>query len=263
MRFVHMLLALLVNAVPVYGVYALGWSAATVLVLFWLENLLGGLVMMVRIALHRRLTRKRGHWMAEVVVNGVTKKTTYLSQFGMIAIIFTLAHGVFVGFFAFALGHNHPDNPAWQFDFAAFRLGAAGTMVFLVLDLLIDLPGLRQRSFAWMEGVAGRRLSRVLVLHLGLIFGMWAAAGSDKPMAMILVLIGIKTLIDLLLAGHAPDAHAQSKPHPPRWLSWFAEVTGANKKPGRDGKIEHLNDWWQRTNRETEAERVRKEEVLR
>ena len=223
MRLIHVLLALLVNAVPVYGVYALGWSATSHIAYFSAEFglhisipiysgglgiLAGALVMLVRIALHRRLTRKRGHWMAEMVVNGVRKQGTYLGQFAMISIIFTLAHGVFVGIFSFALGQNHPDNPAWQFNAEAFRIGAIVMSGILLLDLLIDLPALKQRSFAWLEGVAGRRLLRVLVLHLGLIFGMWAAASSDRPAAMILVLLGLKALFDVLLAGRAVEAHA-------------------------------------------------------
>jgi hypothetical protein len=249
--------------VPIYGVYQLGWSAATILVLFWLENLAGALVMLVRIALHRRLTRKRGHWMAEMTVNGVRKQGTYFGQFAMISIIFTLAHGVFVGFFTFALGQNRPDDAAWQFNLTAFGTGAWVIGALLALDLLVDLPSLKQRSFAWLEGVAGRRLIRVLVLHLGLIFGMWAVGSSDKPMFLVLVLLGFKTLFDLLLAGHAMDAHTKTTAAPPRWLSWFAEVTGANKKPGRNGKIETLEQWWARNNKDMTADYARKEEVMK
>jgi hypothetical protein len=53
---------LLLNAVPAYGIAKLGWSAPTVLVLYWLENLAVALLTTLRIVLHRHWTRKRGHW---------------------------------------------------------------------------------------------------------------------------------------------------------------------------------------------------------
>src|SRR3954467_4920910 len=49
------------NAVPVAGVFLAGWSAATALTLYWVENLVGSLLVAVRIGAHEALTRKRGH----------------------------------------------------------------------------------------------------------------------------------------------------------------------------------------------------------
>jgi len=48
---------LLVNAVPLYCVKELGWSASTVVVLFWFENLITVFFTCARIALHRALVR--------------------------------------------------------------------------------------------------------------------------------------------------------------------------------------------------------------
>src|SRR3954467_12002220 len=62
MRWIGLLFALLVNAVPLYGVHNLGWSASTVVALYWSENLALAFFTCARIALHRKLTRKRGHW---------------------------------------------------------------------------------------------------------------------------------------------------------------------------------------------------------
>jgi hypothetical protein len=50
-----------VNAVPLGGVFLAGWSPATALTLYWWENLTGSALVALRIALHRALTRKRGH----------------------------------------------------------------------------------------------------------------------------------------------------------------------------------------------------------
>src|SRR5258708_21491936 len=61
MRWLNLLFVLLVNAIPLYGVKFHGWSALTVVVLYWFENLLIAVFTCARIALHRQLTRKRGH----------------------------------------------------------------------------------------------------------------------------------------------------------------------------------------------------------
>ena len=47
---------------PLFGVKMFGWSVGVVLILYWLENLLIAVFTYARIALHRALTRKRGHW---------------------------------------------------------------------------------------------------------------------------------------------------------------------------------------------------------
>ncbi|HYX24049.1 MAG TPA: DUF6498-containing protein [Thermoanaerobaculia bacterium] len=61
---------LALNAVPLYGVYAFGWSWGTVLVLYWCETLLGTFFITLRMLLHRRLTHKRGYYRAQLGICG-------------------------------------------------------------------------------------------------------------------------------------------------------------------------------------------------
>ena len=55
-----------VNAVPVAGVFLAGWDGATALSLYWWENLIGSLLIALRIVVHRALSRKRGHWRLQI-----------------------------------------------------------------------------------------------------------------------------------------------------------------------------------------------------
>ena len=201
---IHLLIALLVNAVPIYGVVELGWSAPTVLVLFWFENLFGSLLHAVRIMLHSRLHPCEGHFAGSITVNGVTKPSSFLSGFLLIAVVFTLAHGVFVGFITFAMHQNlGGGDPMWRFDVDAFRLGTAGIAAFLLLDLFVDLPGLSKRSFAWLERVTGGRLARVLILHLGIVFGIWLLMAFETPLAILVLIMGLKALLDAAMSAGA------------------------------------------------------------
>ena len=61
-----LLWALLVNAVPLYGVLVAGWSWGTGFALYCCEYLLSVLFAILRMVIHRRLTRKRGYLSGKV-----------------------------------------------------------------------------------------------------------------------------------------------------------------------------------------------------
>ncbi len=222
-------LALLVNAVPVYGVLAGGWSAATLLVLYWLENLLAAVATCLRIAVHRSWTRKRGHYRggqlgvatAEPAMSG----RTFLGDYGTTALAFTLAHGVFVVGLTFVLAANHPGDDRWQLSLAQLRFGGAAVAALLGAGLAVDLPGLPAWSFARLRAHVQARLGRVLVLHLTIIFGMLAILFTESPFGLFFVLAGLKTLADV---GGALASDAPPPARPPAWASRLvARVGGA------------------------------------
>ena len=62
MDFGSLLSALGLNAIPAFGWFVGNWSAGTVLVLYWLETLIGTVFVAGRIIIHRRLHPTKGHW---------------------------------------------------------------------------------------------------------------------------------------------------------------------------------------------------------
>src|SRR5690348_9441181 len=99
MRWLNLLFVLLINAVPLVGVKMFGWSVGVVLMLYWVENLLTAVFTTARIALHRALTRKRGHWRTGTLgtkVNNKPSRSGLLGEYAVMAFVFTLAHGIFV-----------------------------------------------------------------------------------------------------------------------------------------------------------------------
>lgn len=199
MRWLHALLALAMNAVPVVGVLAYGWSVPTILVLFWLENVLITVAHCLRIAAHRRATRRAGHWQHALVYNRVERPTTLLAAYASMAGIFTFGHGIFVLLFAFLVIPQQGGTGGY-FDGGEFLLGARILLLIGLLDLGLDLPGLRERSYAWIDQATARRMSRVVTLHLGILFGAIAVSMSKAPVAMLMVLLGLKALVDVYAA---------------------------------------------------------------
>lgn len=93
-----------ISGVPVTGYFGAGWPLGTLLLLYWLETILITLVVAALILLHRRSTRKAGHWNHDYTITFErqgkettrTGKTTFLRYFLGIMIPFTAVHGIFV-----------------------------------------------------------------------------------------------------------------------------------------------------------------------
>jgi len=195
-------LALLINAVPLIGVLYFEWSAINVLVLYWFENFLIAVFTCVRLAVHRRLTRKKGYSRLSnrlgIEVNGKPATMGLIGEYAIAAFGFTLAHGVFVGGIALLVHQRYPDQVMWQLSFDQIWHGVLALAVTLGIELAFDLTHIRGATFAAMRDYAQGRLSRVIVLHLAILGGMFAMAMTDSPMGILYALIALKTLADLL-----------------------------------------------------------------
>jgi len=195
-------LALLINAVPLIGVRYFEWSAINVLVLYWFENFLIAVFTCVRLAVHRRLTRKKGYSRLSnrlgIEVNGKPATMGLVGEYAIAAFGFTLAHGVFVGGIALLVHQRYPDEVMWQLSFDQIWHGVLALAVTLGIELAFDLTQIRGATFAAMRDYAQGRLSRVIVLHLAILGGMFAMAMTDSPMGILYALIALKTLADLL-----------------------------------------------------------------
>jgi hypothetical protein len=147
------------------------------------------LVVAVLILRHRRATRKAGHWRSDYTVTTTRAgrrssryvKTTFLKSFLTLMVPFTAAHGVFVGVFAFLVFPGE-FGPAARVSPDALADGMTAIAVFLLASLLLDLQGIGERSFQWVERLAQRAQGRMIVTHLTIIFGATAIAAFEAPL---------------------------------------------------------------------------------
>ena len=254
----HLLIAIALNAVPLVGVWKFGWSAATVLLVFWLESLLGHLAAMLKIRLHARATGKRGHARYSAV-DGKGEPGSYFAHFSGIAITFTLVHGLFLGVLLFMLAQNRPELTQFQVHWDSLKTGAGIVLALVLLDLTMDLPGLGKRSFFWLENHTGKRLARVLILHLTIIFGFAALAMTDSPVAFLMVFLLLKTLVDAGTSMSNDNAAIDAGfPEQPPALLRFLDSKSRKREPGK----ESLDAYWARSRAEAIARRQRHEESM-
>ena len=248
------LTALGLNAVPAAGWFVGEWSAATMLVLYWLETLIGTLLVAVRIALHRRVVPAQGHWAYEAPKGAegqaASHGSTYLTAFLVPALVFTAAHGVFLavlGLIVFSKTHS----PETNLERDHLLAGLIGIAIFQAIDLVADLIWLRTRPFAWIERLGQITLSRVIVIHLTIIGGMAAVMFTGANRNFFGVFIFLKTMLNLSLVL------PQWKPKtPPAWLSNAMDRIKPSKEDGT------FAEYWVKSDEQEESRVARNEALL-
>jgi hypothetical protein len=243
-RLFHGFTQLAVNVVPAAGWFAENWSAGTTLAVYWFETLAGCLLIAVRIAAHRRLSPRRGHfrYSAPSETRKGVRRSSFLGGFLVASLAFGAAHGIFLAAILFLLNRNGEGALA-AVDWHSVATGCAVVLVFLVVDLVADLPRLRRWSFLRIEQIAQRGMGRIVVVHLTLIFGLMAVGLTDAPSALFGVFVVLKTMysLSLVLPQYEPAT-------PPQWFSRLMNRV-PNAHPG-----ERFEDYWAK-DRVAEADR--------
>ena len=184
------------NLIPLVGVLFFGWSVWNILVIYWLENGIVGVINVLKMSVATGDEVTPG---VTLMVNG--RPATSATKIGLIPFfivhygIFWFVHGIFVltlpAFFSLM------SDDGMTLDL--------GPVVFAALGLAIS-HGL---SFWWnfLHGGEYRRTTaaalmfapykRLVALHITIIFGAFAVMFTGAPAAAVAVLVAIKTAIDL------------------------------------------------------------------
>lgn len=198
------------NLIPFYGIYAWGWDIFSIFFLYWAENAIIGIYMILTMLI-------------VAVRNGI------LEVIGSLFLIpfFIVHYGMFcMGHLAILTGLFGPEELKGQLfgpeDFVGFIsntniqgfyiafLGIAVAQAFVFFDLF-----LREFKNAASPGeLMMRPYGRIVVLHLAILLGGFAALGLGSPVWALAVLIGLKTLYDVGVLKFSTDDKTQSKvPH--------------------------------------------------
>ena len=169
---------LAVNLVPVGGVLWFGWSVFEVIFLYWFENVAIAITHYLKMRMCARTTND---------AEGLSTANFFLMHYG----IFTVVHGVFV-ISLFGIVAN---------GFATYR-GGLPVPIFLIMawqfiSLFIDAA----LSSRFKDQKAGDMLfqpyPRMLALHITIIAAGWFIAEAGSPIWALVLLVLLKTLIDV------------------------------------------------------------------
>jgi len=207
------------NTVPLCGVLFAGWDAFYIVLLYWSENLVVGFYNILKIAFLK-----------------VKQPTEHLGKLFVIPFFmvhfggFTGIHGVFVltmfekgddsfmhrtswpCFFAFIQVMLNVVKEAYSIMPVHMRLGLLALIashgVSFVLNYLI------KGEYATMNPgkLMAAPYARVVVMHVAIIAGGFLLAAIGSPLALLLVLVVLKTVIDVKLHQfeHRKKATAQT-----------------------------------------------------
>ena len=196
------------NAIPLFGVLFLGWNVWLILIVYWLENGIVGVfnvLKMLRAEGPMAAGQAGGMRMNGKPVDG-SSKAAIIPFFVMHYGIFWVVHGVFV----LALPVFNDMSPV---DSEVMTSGFNPGAVALAVIALTVSHGV---SFYWnfLRGGEYRRVSaagqmfapyaRLVVLHLTVIGGGIAIASTGAPAVAVVILVGLKIVLDigLHLAEH-------------------------------------------------------------
>jgi hypothetical protein len=185
------------NLIPLVGVLFLGWSVWNILVIYWLENGIVGVINALRMSAATGEDATGGA--PALRING--QPATSMSKAGLIPFfivhygIFWVVHGIFV--LTLPVFLSIASDAPMTLD--------PGAVLFAAIGLAIS-HGL---SFWWnfLRGGEYRRTTpaglmfapyrRLVALHLTIIFGAMAVSFTGAPVIAVAILVAIKTVLDL------------------------------------------------------------------
>lgn len=208
---------LVANLVPLAGVLFWGWDLWTILALYWAENGVVGAWNVAKILLARGPAAVAPGGPAAVAPGGPASglPSSALGNVAM-AVFFTIHYGMFWfvhGLFVLVAlpqmtSFLGPDATFGYADPGLLDVGARlGTIAFATLALAIshgvsfwfNYIGRGEYRRVTPIALTGAPYARVVVLHLTIIFGAFVSIALGSPIGALVVLVVLKTALDLRL----------------------------------------------------------------
>jgi Family of unknown function (DUF6498) len=209
LHYVSLLIGLVGNLIPLYGILFWNWDTFQLLMLYWTETVI------VAFWTLRRLARLSADERGTLTVNGNVRPATAFSLVGFFALhsgAFILGHLLFLWlFFSSAwLKTIHGVGDFFYGLFVANGIWAALALFFIThwVSYLVgqnarpERPADRSKPDP-VGGIVGPLYVRIVTMQVAIIFGAWVAnwIGSLAPLVIVIVL---KTLADLGTLSRIP-----------------------------------------------------------
>lgn len=183
------------NLVPLLGVVWFGWDVTTVLLAYWLENGIVGLLNVPKMLLATGTEQPLSAVGAAAGIGGRVALTLFfMVHYG----IFWVVHGVFVIVFAggaLTVGSADPAGRVLADD--GLLLAAAGLLASHAVSFWLNYIGRGEYRNASLGGQMFAPYPRMVVLHLTIVVGGAVLIGMGQPVVLVALLVVFKTVVDL------------------------------------------------------------------
>lgn len=187
-RFTPAVIALIVmNLIPLIGVFYFGWDAGTIVFLYWLENVIIGLLNIPKI-----ISCRGGPGRRHESIGGLA----YLSVF------FAFHYGLFCfGHYVF-LQSTYRDLPKFGEILPALLSpvlfwSLLGLTLSHVVSMSVNFYGRGEFKFRSANAQMFIPYSRIVLLHIVIIFSGFVAIASGQGTATLILLVLLKIAFDL------------------------------------------------------------------
>ena len=175
------------NLMPLLSVALGWWSTFEVMLLFWAENVVIGLLQLLRFGTVALLC-------GQVAALGVG--VFFALHYG----IFTLVHGTFVVALFAPAGSGMtglPDALPLLLSAEGLLWGLGGLAASHLLSFVVNFIGGGEYRRMTAEALMAQPYGRVVVLHLTILLGGGATMLLDDPAGALVVLVLLKIVLDL------------------------------------------------------------------
>jgi hypothetical protein len=201
------LAVLVINLIPAACVLLFGWSALALLLLYWAENVILGVInvfKMVAISL--------GEGVVSFVLSFIVIPF-FIVHYGA----FCVAHGALAVFFAGGgLSHGDPFEGVRQVWHDRWNY-VAPLLAMTAFHLAAFVQWLRARAWKTtsVDKQMGEPYGRIIVMHITVLFGAFLVAVSGQPAWAVALLAVLKTLFETAGTAKRLDEHGKPKPAKP------------------------------------------------
>jgi hypothetical protein len=224
---IALLALLLANLIPLLGVLYWGWSVFEIVLLYWIENLILGLITVLKM-LTSQPDVSNGHLNIDIPAQGQRKIPVpagvsvekmllglkvflipfFIIHYGM----FCMAHGTFV----FALFSEEPfTGDLWTLDQlipGPLLLVCGALLVSHLISFLLNYIGRGEYRHTNPMTLMMAPYQRIVVLHLTIILGAGLTLILGSPFWLLALLIGLKIFMDI--RAHLQERNRFSQPTP-------------------------------------------------
>ena len=190
---ISVLFLIAVNTIPLFGVIFFGWSLFSIMFLYWIENGIIGFFNVFKIALARAPGR------SGFTINGrpisPSNKELRIVFFILHYGVFWTVHGVFVFVF---FGLNSPSGLFGGLGLRGVAVAAAALFLSHGVSFFVNFLGKEEYLTVSPDQQMMEPYSRVVVLHVTILAGGFLADSLGAPLAALVLLIVLKTVIDLV-----------------------------------------------------------------
>lgn len=189
MKRLSIILLIVANFVPILGVIFLSWNLFAILFLYWAENIVVGIYNILKMLKAEQVDEKEKgiRLIRGSKVTYSNKKSSFIMFFLFHYGLFTIGHGVFV-FTLFG-----PSN----IPLSTLFIGILSLFVSHGISYLVNFIGKEEYRRVSPGRLFGQPYKRIIIMHITVLFGGFVAKSLGSPLSALLILVLLKTVIDI------------------------------------------------------------------